>query len=155
MYAKSASVPYELPDGRTVQMGMQRLKTPELLFKPDLYTHVSGPSAVNPAEKGAHELVYGAIQSTDNELRKDFWNNVVLAGGTSLMPGFKERIERDLTNISPLKLRITASAVPVERRYSSWIGGSILASLGTFMQMWISRAEWEESGSSIVSRKCP
>ena len=155
LYNKLPAVPYELPDGRTVQLGAQRLKTAELLFKPDLYTHVSGAAAVNPQEKGAHELVYGAIQSTDNELRKDFWNNIVLAGGTTLLSGFKERLERDLTNISPLKIRVTASAFPVERRFSSWIGGSILASLGTFQQMWISKAEYEETGQSIVEKKCP
>ena len=40
------------------------------------------------------------------------------------------------------------------RTYAAWIGGSILASLGTFQQMWISKAEYDESGPSIVHRKC-
>lgn len=34
----------------------------------------------------------------------------------------------------------------MERQYSAWIGGSILASLGTFHQLWISRAEYQVSG---------
>lgn len=42
-----------------------------------------------------------------------------------------------------------------DRRYPSWIGGSILASLGSFQQMWISKQEYEENGPSIVERKCP
>jgi actin-related protein len=43
----------------------------------------------------------------------------------------------------------------VERKFSTWIGGSILASLGTFQQMWISKQEYEETGKSIVHKKCP
>lgn len=43
---------------------------------------------------------------------------------------------------------------PIERDYACWIGGSILASLGTFQQMWISKAEYEEEGANIVERKC-
>ena len=43
---------------------------------------------------------------------------------------------------------------PPERKYSVWIGGSILAFLSTFQQMWISKAEYDESGPSIVHRKC-
>jgi actin-related protein len=42
-----------------------------------------------------------------------------------------------------------------ERRFGSWIGGSILASLGSFQQMWISKQEYEENGKSQVDRKCP
>ncbi len=43
---------------------------------------------------------------------------------------------------------------PPERKYSVWIGGSILSSLATFQTMWISKAEYEESGPQIVHRKC-
>ena len=48
-------------------------------------------------------------------------------------------------------LRIIA---PPERKYSVWIGGSIIASLSTFQALWISKAEYEEFGPSIVLRKC-
>lgn len=50
-----------------------------------------------------------------------------------------------------MKIKIVA---PPERKYSVWIGGSILASLSTFQQMWISKAEYDEAGPSIVHRKC-
>ena len=42
---------------------------------------------------------------------------------------------------------------PPERKYSVWIGGSILASLSTFQQMWIAKSEYDESGPSIVHRQ--
>ena len=58
---------------------------------------------------------------------------------------------------SPSHLTIHHSpqvVAPPERKYSVWIGGSILAFLSTFQQMWISKAEYDESGPSIVHRKC-
>ena len=54
-----------------------------------------------------------------------------------------------------LKLRIISAIVLVAiTLYSVWIGGSILASLSTFQQMWISKQEYDECGPSIVHRKC-
>ncbi len=50
-----------------------------------------------------------------------------------------------------LQVKVVA---PPERKYSVWIGGSILASLSTFQQMWIAKSEYDESGPSIVHRKC-
>jgi actin-related protein len=35
-----------------------------------------------------------------------------------------------------------------------WCGGSILASLHTFENMWLSRAEYDEQGAGLVHRKC-
>ena len=40
------------------------------------------------------------------------------------------------------------------RKYSAWIGGSILGSLNSFASMWITKTEYEEAGPSIVHRKC-
>jgi actin-related protein len=53
-----------------------------------------------------------------------------------------------------LRLLLFVSRVLQERKYSVWIGGSILASLSTFQQMWIAKSEYDESGPSIVHRKC-
>lgn len=42
-----------------------------------------------------------------------------------------------------------------ERKYSSWLGGSILGSLGSFHEMWMSQSEYSEHGPQLVERKCP
>lgn len=67
--------------------------------------------------------------------------------------GIAERMEREITTLVPpsMKLKVVA---PPERKYSVWIGGSILASLSTFQEMWISKQEYSESGPRIVHRKC-
>ena len=70
-----------------------------------------------------------------------------------MFPGIAERMQKEITALAPptTKVRVLASS---ERNYSVWTGGSILASLSTFQQMWISKQEYEESGPTIVHRKC-
>jgi len=53
-----------------------------------------------------------------------------------------------------VKIKIQAAGLTSERRFGSWIGGSILGSLGTFHQMWISKSEYEEHGANIVEKRC-
>ena len=53
------------------------------------------------------------------------------------------------------KYKLWAQPLPVERRFAAWIGGSVLASLGSFHQMWVSKQEYDETGRSIVEQKCP
>merc|ERR1712107_782889 len=65
--------------------------------------------------------------------------NVVLSGGTTMFQGIGERMTKELTALAPSTMKIEVVASP-ERKYSVWIGGSILSSLSTFQQMWISRA---------------
>ncbi|VDO32612.1 unnamed protein product [Brugia timori] len=81
---------------------------------------------------------------------------LMVTGGNSLLMGFTERLNHDLAHKCPptIKLRVYAAPTPMERRFGAWIGGSILASLGAFQQMWISRAEYDDEGKSIVSKKC-
>ena len=62
-------------------------------------------------------------------------------------------MRKELTALAPSTMNIKIIEPP-ERRYPVWIAGSILASLSTFQQMWISKQEYDESGPSIVHRKC-
>jgi actin-related protein len=89
----------------------------------------------------------------DIDTRKDLYANTVLSSGTMMYPGIADRMQKEITSLAPsaMKIRIIA---PPERKYSVWIGGSILASLSTFQQMWISKQEYDEVGPSIVHQKC-
>ena len=89
----------------------------------------------------------------DVDIRKDLYANVVLSGGTTMFQGIGERMTKELTALAPSTMKIKVVAPP-ERKYSVWIGGSILSSLSTFQQMWISKGEYDESGPIIVHRKC-
>jgi len=137
-------VTYELPDGKVVTFGTLQFRCPELLFKPSL----------NGKEyKGVHELTYASIQKCDIDVRKTLYDNVVLSGGTTMFPGIGERLHKEMTALAPASMKVKVIAPP-ERKYSVWIGGSILTSLSTFQTMWITKAEYDESGPAVVHKKC-
>jgi actin-related protein len=135
---------YELPDGNVIVIGSERFRCPEVLFQPSL---------IGKEASGIHDCTFQTIMKCDVDIRKDLYANIVLSGGTTMFPGIAERMTKELTALAPSTMKIKVVAPP-ERKYSVWIGGSILASLSTFQQMWISKAEYDESGPSIVHRKC-
>ena len=102
---------------------------------------------------GLHEAIFGSIMKCDIDIRKDLYANNVMSGGTTMYPGIADRMQKEITALAPSTMKIKIIAPP-ERKYSVWIGGSILASLSTFQSMWISKQEYDESGPSIVHRKC-
>ncbi|KAF8110625.1 hypothetical protein N665_0081s0055 [Sinapis alba] len=111
------------------------------------------PSIIGMENAGIHETTYNSIMKCDVDIRKDLYGNIVLSGGTTMFPGIADRMSKEITALAPSSMKIKVVAPP-ERKYSVWIGGSILASLSTFQQMWIAKAEYDESGPSIVHRKC-
>merc|ERR1712194_748780 len=96
---------------------------------------------------------YNSIMKCDVDIRKDLYANVVMSGGTTMYAGIADRLSKEITALAPASMKIKIIASP-ERKYSVWIGGSILSSLSTFQQMWVSREEYNESGPGIVHRKC-
>ena len=135
---------YELPDGSIVTMGNERFRCPELLFQ---------PAFIGKELDGIHETTFKSIMKCDIDIRKDLYSNIVMSGGTTMFPGIGERMTKEVTAKAPPTMKIKVVAPP-ERKYSVWIGGSILSSLSTFQQMWITKAEYEEAGPAIVHRKC-
>jgi len=135
---------YELPDGQVITIGAERFRCPETLFQ---------PSFIGKEQDGIHKLTYDSIQKCDIDIRKDLYTNVVLSGGTTMFSGIDKRLEKELTALAPASVKVKIVAPP-ERKYSVWIGGSILSSLSTFQDMWISKDEYDESGPGIVHRKC-
>jgi len=135
---------YELPDGNIITVGNERFRCPEVLFQP----HFIGKEA-----SGIHDTTFQSIMKCDVDIRKDLYANVVMSGGTTMFEGIGERMTKELTALAPSTMKIKVVAPP-ERKYSVWIGGSILSSLSTFQQMWISKGEYDESGPTIVHRKC-
>ncbi|CAH8290342.1 unnamed protein product [Schistosoma bovis] len=135
---------YELPDGQMITVGNDRFRCPEALFK---------PSFLGMECSGIHETTYSSIMKCDVDIRKDLYSNIVLSGGSTMFPGISDRIQKEICSLAPTTMKIKIIAPP-ERKYSVWIGGSILASLSTFNQMWITKHEYDESGPGIVHRKC-
>jgi actin-related protein len=135
---------YELPDGQFVTVGTERFRCPEVLFKPNL---------IGKEDEGIHQLTMSSITKCDIDIRKDLYSNIVMSGGTTMFPGVDARLAKEMTALAPQSMQIKVIAPP-ERKYSVWIGGSILASLSTFEEMWVTKDEYDDSGPSIVHRKC-
>ncbi|KAG5873000.1 hypothetical protein JTB14_024158 [Gonioctena quinquepunctata] len=135
---------YELPDGQVITLGNERFRCPEAMFQPSL---------IGMETPGIAETTYLSIMRSDMDIRKDLYANIVLSGGSTMFPGIADRIQKEIAALAPASMKIKIIAPP-ERKYSVWIGGSILASLTTFQQMWISKSEYEEAGPVIVHRKC-
>jgi len=83
------------------------------------------------------------------DLRKSLYSNIVLSGGTTLCTGYGDRLLNEVKRMKDGKIKIYA---PPERKYSTWIGGSILAGLNTFKKMWVSAEEYQED-PDIIHKK--
>lgn len=121
-----------------VRVNTERFQCAELLFQ----------------EAGSlAQSVHDVIMKCDKAIRGDLWAAVGLSGGSSLFAGLRKRLESEVGARAPSGTKVRVLAAP-ERRCQAWIGGSIFASLSTFQQMWHSKQEYDESGPSIVHRKC-
>ncbi|KAN0044870.1 hypothetical protein ACTA71_006396 [Dictyostelium dimigraforme] len=116
---------YKLPDGRVIRIGNECFRCPEALFQ---------PSFLGMESAGIHETTYNSIMKCDVDIRKNLFGNVVLSGGTTMFQGFTGRMNKELTALAPSTMKIKIIAPPE--------------------QMWISKEEYDESGPSIVHRKC-
>jgi actin-related protein len=134
---------YKLPDGQEIAIGSETFQCPEVLFQPSL---------IGMKSSGVHEMLVHSVLKCDGNIQKTFFENVVLAGGSTLLRGFVNRLQRELNGLAPSTMPVKIFAPP-HRKHSAWIGGSILASIPAFQQHWITIEEYEESGPSIIHRR--
>ena len=134
---------FEWPDQTIITLCYERIKCPEIVFNPFL---------IDIECDGIHEMIYNSIMKCDETRRKELFNNIVLVGGTTLLPGFKERIEKEMKSLVPEDISINVIAKE-ERQFLPWIGGSIIANSPDFQNNWITKEEYDEFGPSVVHKK--
>ena len=164
-----------LPDGNMISsfkdksqkeivLGKERFTCPELLFQPSIdvkdendkkstFESKDERKQDDKPQDGIHKITHDAINSCDNDIRKDLYKNIVLSGGNTMFPGISDRMTKEIKALAPASMQpmVVASA---ERKYMVWVGGSILSSLNTFNHMFVTRAEYQENGPNIIHRKC-
>ncbi|XP_069061904.1 actin-like protein 7B [Pleurodeles waltl] len=136
-------VDYELPDGQRITLGKQRFLCSEMLFKPSL---------IGLSQPGLHTLTVNSLNKCDATLKKNMMNSILLCGGCTTMEGFPERFQREMNHACPDEKPLISFSP--DRRFSVWTGGSILASLKSFQQLWVYKKEYDERGPSVIYRKC-
>lgn len=126
-------------------MKEERIKCPELLFQPLLWG--------NKDLDGIHKFTHDCIIKCDNDIRRDLFKNIILAGGCTMFDGMKDRMKKEIQALAPSPMGPEVEA-PADRKYSCWLGGAILSLIEKFEPMWITKKEFDEYGPSIVHRKC-
>jgi actin len=128
---------YDLPDGNAITIGVERFKCTEALFQ---------PSFIGVASPGVHELVCDSIIKCDADIRDEMYKNVWLASGNTMFQGVAKRLEEEIVSVDA---RVFA---PPERKYSVWVGASLLAAMQS--TQWISKDLYEEYGACTVNWRC-
>jgi len=156
---KAESRTYQLPDGKTISLEpAQRTGMTEKLFSTGRNSNPN-LNLDNFSFEGIPAMTRFCLSKVDADARKDVAGSIVLVGGTTALPGFKERLATELERMShalkPKILTPQRTAPGHKEEFGVWLGGSILASLGFFQTFWIYPAEYEEEGKSCIHRKCP
>ncbi|NWW81358.1 ACL10 protein, partial [Climacteris rufus] len=135
---------FQTPDGHWVTLGTERFCCPEPLFQPRLLRHGS---------PGLHQLAWQSLQAAPEPFRRHMLGNIVLSGGSSLFPGFPERMCLELNLLSHgTGVHIEVLANP-ERGGAAWAGGSMAASLTSFQHSWMTKGDYLEHGAEYVQVK--
>ncbi len=135
-------VSYELPDGNLITIGNQRLQCPEPLFQPHL---------IGMKIPGIPQTCFDSIEKCDTEFRRELLGNILLFGGSTKFRGMCERMTKEMNALAP---NMGSKVIePPKREYCAWLGCSMMASLTTFKNSWISKDEYHEFGASIVHRR--
>lgn len=138
-----SSKTFSLPDGNTISLSKERFMCPESLFEP------KSISIFPESTPGIHEIVNCTVEKCPTDIQKELFRNVVLVGGSTMFPGFGERMQNDLRALTKnCDIKVNASN---NRQYLAWNGGSMLASRSDFESMCISRDDYEEVGPSIIA----
>jgi len=131
---------YHLPDGQIINLGPEKFKATEILFSPD---------KIGLEYPGVHEMVTNSIKNCDIDIRKTLYSSIVVAGGTSLLTGFNERLHKSIQKNASRDVTVTLLA-PKNRKLSCWVGGATVSSLKAFNKMWITKKDFNEEGPRVL-----
>ena len=136
---------YELPDGSHIYIRDERVRCPEALFN---------PSIIGKSKNGIAQICYESIQKCNNNFQKNLYNSIILSGGSTMFSGFSERFNKEIKALAPqsMKEEIKITANP-DRNLVAWKGASILSTISSFQNRWITKEQYKEKGSSIINKK--
>lgn len=133
---------YSLPDDQKIRLGEELMRIPEQMF---------APVPEGFCKRSVQDMVASSIGKCDESLQEEFYHNILITGGNSLMSGYTQRLGHELENLNNGNFELD---VRKERVYQTWIGASLLASLSTFQDMCIKRDDYISDGVYEVKKKC-
>ena len=160
-YPEEVEQAFALPDGQQVLLGSERFRCGEALFRPMLM----GTEAM-----GMHECAHKAVTQCAVDTHRELLRNVVLSGGTSMLPGLPQRLLKELRALSSAPNSSSAASAtgegisgkgcevrvvsPPEREHAVWMGAAMLAEQSAMAEMWVTQEDYAEKGSAVVHEKC-
>ncbi len=132
---------YTLPNGEVITINAERFLAPEILFNPSL---------IGKSELSVPEALHEFLSECGLDVKLDLYPNIVLSGGTTMFPGLRERLFKELLELMPDSRNSLRVVAPPHRHYGAWIGGSILTSLKSFQQRWLTRKRYQEEGPNVI-----
>ena len=141
---------YKLPDDTIIDIPRKcRLLASEMLFNPKI---------IESEDPGIRDLIVHSVRKSEivyESLKEMLVNNIVLSGGTTMMPGFAERVTKELSGYkdeNEWSLEFKPNVIADNNRYiSKWIGMSMIASMSAFDKLFIKKAEFQELGEEKFS----
>ncbi|KAM5221504.1 actin-related protein T1-like [Ctenodactylus gundi] len=145
-YRRRLEVPrdYILPDGHIIHVENHLCQAPEALFR---------PIKLGIQDMGLSQMVHNSILKCDTDIHQSLFAGVVLSGGSTLFPGLEERLLEELKQLTSQDTLVRVMDPP-DRFFSAWKGASIMASMSTFKEMWVTSKDFKEFGKSVVQYKC-
>eukprot|EP01064_Diplonema_japonicum_P037875 TRINITY_DN9004_c0_g1_i1.p1 TRINITY_DN9004_c0_g1~~TRINITY_DN9004_c0_g1_i1.p1 ORF type:complete len:376 (+),score=54.52 TRINITY_DN9004_c0_g1_i1:50-1177(+) len=133
---------YRLPDGGKLQLAAERFRPPEVLFDPKL---------IGSEEMGVAQLLSHSLKKCDIDVRKNLFTKMFISGGSTLFKGFGDRLLSETRRSLPREVMCKLHAPP-ERKYTTWLGGAILADLTAFRKMMITAETYKDEGSRCLHK---
>lgn len=98
-------------------------------------------------------MIEDSLSRCDVDLRAELYKGIVYCGGNSTTKNFTKRLTNEIYNILPENLAIEDIDIRADslRKFSAWIGGSMLGSLKTFQNLAITKAEYDENPEGKMS----
>uniref|UniRef100_A0A182YBT6 Uncharacterized protein n=1 Tax=Anopheles stephensi TaxID=30069 RepID=A0A182YBT6_ANOST len=138
-------VDFKASDGSVLSIGAERYRCGEAMFNPSVVGH----RQITPLQ----ELIAESVASCKEASRKDLYAYIVLAGGPTMLNGFPDRLQSELTKLVPSQYRckVVTTQQPI---VTVWAGGCLVAQSPMFQQSWVTKQEYEEFGADVIHRKC-
>ena len=137
---------YNLPDGSKISL------EPEKQILERIFSHIKEI----PGFYGIHKMAIDSIFNSELDSRKEIYQNIIVTGGNTIFQGFNERLQKHIFFNSPqnIKTKVVDLLSNSQKNHTSFLGGSILSSLGSFNQLWITQQDYNEYGPFIIEKKC-
>jgi len=142
------AVEHTLPDGRKVTLRDERWQATEGLFNP-------AAGGLESENMGCASMVWDTVAKCELDTRRTLLSNIVIAGGSTMFPGFAERLSKEVKAFAPSGIQTGVRVVQGKNPQNTvWIGGQIFASLRAMQEdQWVTIEDYDERGVGYIHEK--